>query len=82
MILKRKQNLIIINTVQGEYSYDPNTDSVFKDSKLLTEGEAEPVFSTNTGSLIFSGIYLKGVNKIISLSGKLNPLTMNENSIK
>lgn len=70
--------MIEILTQKGEkYSYDPSTDRIFKDGYLIPSSIAEPIFS-NTGNDLapkFSGIYLKDVGMILSLSGKYSQIS-------
>jgi len=73
-----------IYTIKGEkYSFDPETERIFKDGVLLGIEQVEPIYSKNTedNAPRFSGIYLKDINSILSLSGKINPIT-NINSIQ
>lgn len=69
--------MIDIFTISGErYSYDEDTARLFKDGKLLSSTIAEPLYkNTEEGTPKFMGIYLKGNNKILSLSGNLNSIT-------
>lgn len=68
-----------IITLKGErYSFDEETMRIFKDGFVLPSTEAEPVYSSSFEDdrpPVFSGIYLKSINSIISLSGKINPVT-------
>ena len=70
--------MIDIYTIStGEhYSYDQDTNRIFKDGHLMPSYEYEPVFSGFTeGMPQFAGILKKSINAIISLSGKENPVT-------
>lgn len=71
--------MIDIVTIKGEkYSFDPDTQRIFKDGILVPSYKAEPVFSNTTEKdelPRFSGILLKDINSILSLSGKINPIT-------
>lgn len=69
--------MIEIISEKGErYSYDPGTDRIFRDNVLVSSVEAEPVFSSSdSGIPRFSGIYLKNLGKILSLSGKYSQLS-------
>lgn len=69
--------MIDIVTLTGDkYSFDPDTQRIFKGGILLGESEAEPVFSElESGEPEFSGIYLKKTNQIVSRSGKINTIT-------
>jgi hypothetical protein len=66
--------MIEIVTLKGEkYSFDPDTMRIFKSGVLLSSDDAEPIFSDDAeGNPVFSGIYLKKENKILSRSGKIN----------
>lgn len=71
-------NMRDIYTIKGEhYSYDENTTRIFKDGQLLSSTEAEPVFQglSEDSVPMFAGIYLKNLDAILSLTGKLNPVT-------
>ena len=72
--------MIDIITITGErYSFDPETERVFKDGKLIPSTEAEPVYSNvpndKDAPPRFSGLYFKSSDSILSLSGKLSPVT-------
>ncbi len=69
--------MIDIATLTGErYSFDPDTQRIFKNDILVPTTDAEPVFSEmESGQPEFSGIFLKRLNKIISRSGKINTIT-------
>lgn len=70
--------MIDIITLKGEkYSYDENTQRIFKDGMLLSSTQVEPIFSNFSDSMAprFSGLYLKDTNSILSLSGNINPVT-------
>jgi hypothetical protein len=68
--------MIDIISFKGElYRYDPETERIFKDGRLIPSTEAEPVYSNVDNSPSFSGIYLKGIESILSRSGKINSIT-------
>ena len=70
--------MIDIITIKGEkYSFDENTQRVFKDGLLLSSVQVEPIYSGLGGDNIpkFSGLLLKDTNSILSLSGKISPIT-------
>lgn len=71
--------MIEIVTLKGEkYSFDPRTERIFKDGLVLPSTEAEPLYSNVTDPNSppkFSGLLLKTTNSILSLSGKINPVT-------
>lgn len=73
--------MIDIVTLTGEkYSFDPDTQRIFKSDILVPSTEAEPVFSEmESGEPEFSGIYLRRTNQVLSRSGKLNTLTDSNN---
>lgn len=67
-----------IITIKGErYSYDEETERIFKDGKLLSSTIAEPLFQGVTEDNVpeFVGIYLKDLNAVLSLTGNINPIT-------
>lgn len=68
-----------IITLKGEkYSFDEDTGRIFKDGYVLSSSKVEPVYSSSFDKdrpPVFSGIYLKDTNSIVSLSGKINPVT-------
>lgn len=67
-----------ITTIKGEkYSFDENTQRIFKDGILVPSTAAEPVYSAGFS---FSGILLKASKSVLSLNGNINPVT-NINSI-
>lgn len=68
----------IYTVATGEhFSYDQETNRIFKDGKLMPSYEYEAVFSgfSDGGIPKFAGILRKAVNSIISLSGTENPVT-------
>lgn len=71
--------MITIVTIKGEtYSFDPETERIFKDGYLLPSSEVEPVYSDSKNDKRppkFSGILIKSINSILSLSGKINPIS-------
>jgi len=70
--------MIEITTMKGEtYGFDPSTERIFKGGYLLPTTEVEPVYSFSelTGLPKFSGILMKTLNSILSLSGKINPIS-------
>ena len=72
--------MIDIVTIKGEkYSFDPETERVYKNGFLLPTSEVEPVYSNVPNKTEeaprFSGLFFKNSNSILSLSGKLNPVS-------
>lgn len=71
--------MINIFTVKGEqYSYDPDTNRVFKDGYLLPSTQTEPVYSKTDSEHApprFSGLLLKAIGSLLSLSGKISPIS-------
>ena len=78
--------LIDIVSFKGEkYTYDIETGRIFKDGEVIVSSLVEPVFSHFGNPDIpprFSGIYFREKNEILSLSGKLNPVVSDINTIK
>lgn len=70
--------MIEIISEKGErYSYDPATNRIFRDGYLLSSTEAEPMYSNSPYPDTppnFSGVYFRGRNEILSLSGRYNPI--------
>ena len=72
----------IVSITTGEiYSFDQSTGRIFKDGRLVSSTLVEPVYSnfSESGLPIFSGIFLKGINSILTLSGKINPVISDNN---
>lgn len=77
--------MIEINTLTGnKYSFDPETSRIFKDGILMTSVQVEPVYSKLSEEELptFSGILLKEINSILSLSGKINPVITDINLVQ
>ena len=69
-------NMIEIVSFKGEvYKYDQETGRIFKSGYLVPSDIAEPVYSDLSGEPVFSGIYLKNEDAILSRSGKINSVT-------
>lgn len=68
-----------IVTIRGDmYSYDERTGRVFKDGQVLVSSKVEPVFSylgDSSAPPTFGGILLKDTNSILTLNGKISPIT-------
>lgn len=76
--------MINIVTMKGEqYSFDEETGRVFKDGHLMSSVNVEPVYSDLDENNVpkFSGLWLKDIDSIISLSGKINPAISDPNLI-
>lgn len=78
------QNYIVnkmkdIVTLRGiKYSYDERTGRIFKEGQVLTSSQAEPVYSylgDSSGEPVFGGILLKDIGSILTLNGKISPVT-------
>jgi len=67
----------IITIAKGErYSFDPETQRIFKDGVLLPSTEVEPIYSSvGEDDPKFSGILLKATGSILTLSGNVNPVS-------
>lgn len=68
-----------IVTLRGiKYSYDERTGQIFKEGQVLTSSQAEPVYSylgDSSGEPVFGGILLKDIGSILTLNGKISPVT-------
>jgi hypothetical protein len=65
--------MIDIITGKGEkYSFDPETQRLFKDGVFIPKTQVEPVYSGNdkNNAPIFAGLYFRDKNKILTISGK------------
>ena len=61
-----------------KYSYDERTGRIFKEGQVLTSSQAEPVYSylgDSSGEPVFGGILLKDIGSILTLNGKISPVT-------
>ena len=70
--------MIDIYTTTGErYSFDEDTERIFKDGKLLPSSIAEPVYQGLQDDNVptFAGILLKNIDSILSSNGNINKLT-------
>ena len=63
------------------YRFDPETERIYKDGQLLPTTVAEPFYSDVNGATRFSGIYLKTLGQVITLSGNKNTVS-NINAIQ
>lgn len=68
-----------IVTLRGiKYNYDERTGRIFKEGQVLTSSQAEPVYSylgDSSGEPVFGGILLKDTGSILTLNGKISPVT-------
>lgn len=68
-----------IVTLRGiKYSYDERTGRIFKEGQVLTSSQAEPVYSylgDSSWEPVFGGILLKDIGSILTLNGKISPVT-------
>ena len=70
--------MIEIVTQRGEvYSFDPDTQRVFKGQMFVPRTEIEPVYSGSDDEGIpeFAGLYLKGKGSILTKNGVEKKLT-------
>ena len=77
-------NKLIISFKGERYSFDQDTERIFKDGKVLLSSQASPVYSylgDKNNPPKFSGILLKDINSILTLNGKINPI-IDINTIK
>lgn len=68
---------IIDKNSGDQYRYDPQTHRVFRNDAFVSSVHVEPVFSGNDKDMepIFSGLFIKSQNSILTLTGNLKPLT-------
>lgn len=76
--------MIDIPSKRGYYSYDPETERVFLNDELIPSSKVSPIYSYYGKRHFpqFAGLLLKEYNVILSLSGKENPVTEDENLIQ
>lgn len=66
--------MIDIVTKKGEsYSFDPSNHRLFKNGAVVLTNEVEPIYTGNgdNSEPIFSGLYVKSTNSIITLNGNI-----------
>ena len=79
-----EEDKVIISFKGERYSFNPDTERIFKDGKVLLSSQASPVYShlgRKDNPPKFSGIWLKEINSILTLNGKINPI-VDINTIK
>ena len=71
--------MVKINSSDGSvYEFNEITKEIKKNGIVLSDGIAEPVYTNNENENAvptFSGIYLKNVGKIVSITGSINTVT-------
>ena len=74
-----------INSSEGiVYELNEITKEIKKNGIVLSDGIAEPVYTNNENENAvptFSGIYLKNVGKIVSITGSINTVTQSKEEI-
>lgn len=77
--------MVKINSVDGSvYEFNEITKEIKKNGIVLSDGIAEPVYTNNENESAvptFSGIYLKNVGKIVSITGSINTVTQSKEEI-
>lgn len=64
--------MVEILTSEGLYKFDPSTELLSKNGAVISDNEAEPVYTMLEDDIIFSGIYFKRTGKLLSLNGNFN----------
>ncbi len=77
--------MVKINSSDGSvYEFNEITKEIKKNGIVLSDGIAEPVYTNNESENAvptFSGIYLKNVGKIVSITGSINTVTQSKEEI-
>ena len=77
--------MVKINSSDGSvYEFNVITKEIKKNGIVLSDGIAEPVYTNNENENAvptFSGIYLKNVGKIVSITGSINTVTQSKEEI-
>lgn len=75
--------MVKINSSDGSvYEFNEITKEIKKNGIVLSDGIAEPVYTNNENAVpTFSGIYLKNVGKIVSITGSINTVTQSKEEI-
>lgn len=77
--------MVKINSSDGSvYEFNEITKEIKKNGIVLSDGIAEPVYTNNENESVvptFSGIYLKNVGKIVSITGSINTVTQSKEEI-
>lgn len=77
--------MVKINSADGNvYEFNEITKEIKKNGIVLSDGIAEPVYINNENESAvptFSGIYLKNVGKIVSITGSINTVTQSKEEI-
>lgn len=77
--------MVKINSADGNvYEFNEITKEIKKNGIVLSDGIAEPVYTNNENESAvptFSGIYLKNVGKIVSITGSINTVTQSKEEI-
>ena len=77
--------MVKINSSEGiVYELNEITKEIKKNGIVLSDGIAEPVYTNNENENAvptFSGIYLKNVGKIVSITGSINTVTQSKEEI-
>lgn len=76
--------MISINSEKGKFEYDEDTGRIFVNGVLGSSTKYEPVFNggIKDGDMPkFAGIWLKEINSVLGITGKINKLIDNLNNI-
>jgi hypothetical protein len=77
--------MVKINSSDGNvFEFNEITKEIKKNGIVLSDGIAEPVYTNNENENAvptFSGIYLKNVGKIVSITGSINTVTQSKEEI-
>lgn len=76
--------VIEISCERGLYSFDPETERIFRNNELVPSDLAMPIYSYYGKKHMpqFAGIWLKDIDSILTQSGSLNVRTGDKNLIQ
>lgn len=62
----------------NEYEFNSETGLISKNSVIVSGEDYEPCFINSSEGPIFTGIYLKKTNQILTINGKISKITSPE----
>lgn len=76
--------MINIPSEKGYFSFDQNTERIFRDNALVPSKEAQPIYAYYGKRHFpqFAGIWLKDTDEILTKSGKISKRTGDVNLIQ
>lgn len=65
----------IVDFSGNSYKFNQDTGLIYKNSVIVSGEDYEPCFLNSPEGPIFTGIYFKKTYQILSISGKISPVT-------